>query len=69
MSARLSEQDIGDKDVFVALIDAYLDSKEVEPAAKKALVGILEQVVTAQQAGERPRWAEQIKAWQARQNK
>jgi hypothetical protein len=65
MAAHLSRQDIGDQDVLVVQIDKYLGSQEVEPAAKEALVGILEGIETAQETQERTRWAEQVKAWRA----
>jgi len=63
MSVRLSEQDIGAEDALAARIDAYLGSEEVEPAAKETLIGILEGIEIAPEAGERPRWAEQVKMW------
>ena len=37
-------------------------------AAKETLIGILEGVEIAQEAGERPRWVEEIKIWRASQN-
>jgi len=67
MSARLGVQDIGAEDALVERIDAYLGSEQIEPTAKETLIGILEQIQIAPQAGERPRWTEQIKAWRARQ--
>ena len=63
MAARLGEKDIEAEDVLVGQIDAYLGSEEVEPAAKEALIGILEGIEIAQEAGERPGWAEQVKIW------
>ncbi len=63
MSVRLSEQDIGAEDALVEQIDAYLVSEEVEPVAKETLIGILEGIEIAQEAGERPRWGEQVKVW------
>lgn len=68
MSARLSEQDIGAEDTLVAQIDAYLVSDEVELAAKETLIGVLEAIEMGEKAGERPRWAEQLKVWRASQN-
>ena len=60
-------QDIGAEDELVERIDAYLGSEEIEPAAKETLIGILEQIQIAPQAGERPSWTEQIKVWRAGQ--
>jgi len=59
MSARLSEQDIVAEDALVEQIDAYLVSDEVEPVAKETLIVVLEGI----EAGERPRWSEQVKIW------
>jgi len=67
MSARLGKQDIDDKDGWIAQIEAYLGSEQVEQPAKEKLVEILEQIETAPQTAQRPAWAEQLKIWSAGQ--
>jgi hypothetical protein len=64
IAARLSEQDLGAEDALAGQINAYLSSEEVDPAAKETLVGVLEGIETGEEAGERPKWAEQVKIWQ-----
>jgi len=68
IGARLGEQDIVAEDGMVGQIDAYLVSEEVEPAAKEALVVVLEGIEIAPEAGGRPKWVEQLKVWRASQN-
>jgi hypothetical protein len=64
IAARLSEQDLGAEDGLAKQIDAYLSSEEVDPVAKETLVNVLEGIEIAEEAGERPKWAEQVKIWQ-----
>ncbi|MHC4721985.1 MAG: hypothetical protein ACYS6I_04665, partial [Planctomycetota bacterium] len=66
IAARLGEQDLGAEDALAKQINAYLSSEEVDPAAKELLVGVLEGIETAEEAGERPKWAEQVKIWRER---
>jgi HEAT repeat protein len=63
IAAWLGEQDMGAEDALAKQINAYLSSEEVDPAAKESLVGVLEGIETAEEAGERPKWAEQVKIW------
>ena len=63
IAAWLSEQDLGAEDALAGQINAYLSSEEVDPAAKETLVGVLEGIETGEEAGERPKWTEQVKLW------
>ena len=68
ITARLGEQDLGAEEALAKQINAYLSSEEVDLAAKETLVGVLEGIETGEEAGERPKWAEQVKMWRAGQN-
>jgi hypothetical protein len=63
ITARLGEQDLGAEDALAKQIDTYLSLEEVDPAAKETLVGVLEGIETGEEAGERPKWTEQVKVW------
>ena len=63
IAARLRKKDLGAEDALAGQIGAYLSSEEVDPAAKETLVGVLEGIETGEEAGERPKWTEQVKIW------
>jgi hypothetical protein len=66
IAARLGEQDLGAEEGLSKQINAYLSSDEVDPAAKETLIGVLEGIETGEEAGERPKWADQVKVWRQR---